>query len=84
MVYGHTIQIPIFHGVNGDYLSKYVFFASIYTCFYMQAFFILTGYTSNYAKDLKQYFLSMGKTVVLPWLSFSLIVNTLQSGGGNS
>ncbi len=73
MVLGHISNIAGRRGVDDTYLVKCVFYTSLYTCFFMQAFLILTGYTSNFNKDFKSFFISLVKTVVIPWTFFSVI-----------
>lgn len=74
MVLGHISNIAGKHGIDDQDLKKCIFFASIYGVFFMQAFFILTGYTSNFEKAIHEYLISIGKTLVLPWFSFSLVM----------
>lgn len=73
MVFGHVPNIAGGLGVYDFYLTKCVSFSSLYSCFFMQAFLILTGYTSNFEKDTPSFLKSLFKTVLIPWLSFSLI-----------
>lgn len=73
MVFGHISNIAGNHGVQNVYLIKCLFFSSLYACFFMQAFLILTGYTSNFDKPAKEFFFSLVKTVLVPWFSFSII-----------
>lgn len=77
MVCGHIPNIAGHKGVDVTYLSKYGIFAQAYICFFMQAFFILTGYTSNFNKAPKTFLVSALKTIVVPWLSFSCILKLL-------
>ena len=68
-------------GVNrtsfeNDYF-KYVYgWNSIFTCFYMPAFFLISGYCSNFKKDLKIFIKSLFKNLVLPLIILSLINDT--------
>ena len=73
MVLGHICNIAGRRGIDDAYLIKCVFYASLYTCFFMQAFMILTGYTSNFNKDFKPFIVSLVKTVLIPWFFFSII-----------
>ena len=43
----------------------------------MQAFFILTGYTSNFNKPLREFFVNTFKTIVIPYISFSIITKII-------
>ena len=77
MVCGHIPNIAARNGIDITYLSKYFFVLQFYACFFMQAFFILTGYTSNFNKEPKEFLISAIKTIVIPWLSFSCILKML-------
>lgn len=77
MVLGHIPNMSGNLGLNNTYLVKCVFFASLYGCFFMQGFFVLTGYTSNFDKEFKPFLLSNIKLLVIPWLSFSVITRLL-------
>lgn len=53
---------------------KYVYgWNSIFTCFYMPAFFLISGYCSNFKKDFKTFLNSLFKSLVLPLFALSLI-----------
>lgn len=77
MVCGHIPNIAERNGIDVTYLSKYGIFAQFYICFFMQAFFRLTGYTSNFDKYPKDFLISATKTIVIPWLSFSCLLKLL-------
>ncbi len=81
MVLGHVSNIATTHKIDNSYLVKIMSFSSLYTCFFMQAFIILTGYTSNFDKKFKDYFQSLLKTILVPWLSFSIISQLCRGGG---
>lgn len=61
---------------ENDYF-KYVYgWNSIFTCFYMPAFFLISGYCSNFNKDLKTFLKSLFKSLVLPLFALSLLNDT--------
>ena len=84
MVMGHIISNAGKQEISTDYLSKSLFFTSLYTCFFMQAFIILTGYTSNYEKATKPFLTSLIKTILIPWFSFSIISQVFRMMNGAS
>ena len=84
MVMGHILSNAVKQGISTDYLSKCIFFTSVYTCFFMQAFIVLTGYTSNFEKAAKPFFVSLIKTVLIPWFSFSIISQVFRMMNGAS
>ena len=77
MVLGHISNMSGSQGIDNTLLLKCIFFASLYGCFFMQGFFVLTGYTTNFEKSFKSYIISNIKLLVIPWLSFSIITRLL-------
>ena len=77
MVLGHIQVVSGDHGIDNSDLIRCIFFSGLWGCFFMQAFFVLTGYTTNFEKDFKSYFISNVKTLVVPWFSFSIITRVL-------
>lgn len=73
MVLGHIPNIASRQGIDESFLVKCIFFTSLYTCFFMQAFLILTGYTSSFDKKPIEFYTSILKTLIIPWFSFSII-----------
>ena len=73
MVWGHIPSMAASHGLDNTNLMKCLQISSIYTCFFMQGFFILTGYTSNFERGFKDYCIGIFKSLVIPWISFSLL-----------
>lgn len=86
MVLGHIINKACNSGVASTYLLKCFSLSSLYTCFFMQAFIILTGYTSNFEKSFKDFATSLVKTILIPWLTFSVIcqLTRMTSGEGGA
>lgn len=73
MVLGHVVSSADNHGGNNTFLKQFMSFSSLYSCFFMQAFIILSGYTSNFDKTFKAFSISLVKTILLPWMAFSII-----------
>lgn len=46
----------------------------IYTCFFMQAFFFLSGYCSNFSHSAKTFFTKLLKQLIIPFVCFQLII----------
>ena len=86
MVMGHIINNAGNQGIDNTYLIKSTSFASLYICFFMQAFIILTGYTSNFEKNFKEFSISLVKAIIIPWVSFSFIcqLERIVSGEGGA
>jgi fucose 4-O-acetylase-like acetyltransferase len=73
MVLGHIPIISQAEGVNCDILSFYSYTGYFYGCFFMQAFFVLSGITSNFSKKWSSFIWGQAKGLILPFLSFSII-----------
>ena len=82
MVVGHIINKASNSGIISTYLLKCFSLSSLYTCFFMQAFILLTGYTSNFEKSFKDFATSLVKTILIPWLSFSVICQQTRMASG--
>lgn len=80
MVLGHVNNIAGTHGIEKSYLVKIMSLSSLYTCFFMQAFIILTGYTSSFDKNIVTFCSSLFKTILIPWLSFSILSQLCRDG----
>lgn len=86
MVLGHIGNIAGSKGIDNTFLTKSMFFSSLYTCFFMQAFIMLSGYTSNFEKDFISFSKSLFKSIFIPWFSFSticLLFRIILDGGGH-
>ena len=57
-------------------LADYGFVTSwqfVFTSFFMQAFFFMSGYCSNFNKEAKTFVLSLFKQLILPFIFFELL-----------
>ena len=70
-------HIPLFaqkSGIDSDILGYWGWNLSFwFVCFYMQAFFFLNGYTSDFKKDFKPFLWNSFKALIIPYIAFSLI-----------
>lgn len=46
----------------------------IFTCFFMQAFFFMSGYCSNFQKQARPFFYGLFKQLVVPFICFELLI----------
>ena len=58
---------------NSPYFSMVYGWNSIFTCFYMPAFFIISGYCTNFSKPIGEFIKSLVKILLLPFISFTII-----------
>ena len=84
MVWGHVCSFAETSGIDSAFISRCMLFSSLYICFFMQAFLVLTGYTSNFNKSFKDFFLSLIKTILIPWVSFSFISQIIRMFNGGT
>lgn len=79
---GIMVLLVIFHhvpNVYGKIFGDMAIFLPIarwdyfYTVFFMQAFFLINGYTSNFEKPFKDFIIKDAKTLLTPFLVFGLL-----------
>lgn len=67
-------QLNIFGG--GDFSLIWRSY-SFYACYFMQAFFIITGLCTNFSKEFKHFFLANLKSLVIPAVCFDIIIRII-------
>lgn len=67
-------QLNIFGG--GDFSFIWLTY-KFYACYFMQAFFIISGLCSNFEKDLKSFFYGNLKGLVIPAICFDIIIRII-------
>lgn len=68
--------------VSNDLFSLFDSWQFIFRAFFMQAFFIISGYCSNFNKPFKAFFGAQVKQIMVPWICFELLsalIYTIQS-----
>lgn len=80
---GILIMIVVLHHVFGlmrqyEYLPKQMdYLEKLYVPFFMAAFFIVTGFCSNYNKDFKKFLRQNIKILLVPAVIFYLLIHTI-------
>jgi fucose 4-O-acetylase-like acetyltransferase len=64
---------------ESDYFSWVYEWNNIFTCFYMPAFFFISGYCSNFCKPPRVFFTSLTKNLLLPLIALNVIDVMLSS-----
>lgn len=59
--------------VSNDYYILYNSWQVVFTAFFMQAFFIISGYCSNFNKPFKPFFKTQFKQLIIPFISFEIL-----------
>lgn len=68
--------------VSNDLFFLFDSWQFIFRAFFMQAFFIISGYCSNFNKPFKAFFGAQVKQIMVPWICFELLsalIYTIQS-----
>lgn len=73
MVWGHIPNISQGHNIDITYMSRFLVLMPYYVCWFMQAFFILTGFTTNFNIGGGVFVKKQIKSIIIPWFSFSII-----------
>lgn len=73
LVFAHFRSASIrFDYQNADF--SYIYgWNNIFTCFYMPAFFVISGFLSNFKKNIRPFLHSLFKGLIIPLLALSLI-----------
>ena len=69
--------------VSNDLFSLFDSWQFIFRAFFMQAFFVISGYCSNFNKPFKPFFMAQIKQIMVPWICFELLsasISTIKSG----
>lgn len=69
-------------GLNSDQFWFVSSWQIIYTSFFMQAFFCLSGYCSNFSHSAKTFFTKLLKQLIIPFVCFQLIICVINTYGG--
>lgn len=77
LVYAHFVSAQIRLPFENEYFKYVHGWNKIFTCFYMPAFFIISGYCSSLDKNIKSFLTSIGKSLIIPLICFSFISDIL-------
>lgn len=73
LVFAHFRSALYRTNFENDYFVYVYEWNSIFTCFYMPAFFLISGFCSNFKKDIKTFLNSLFKGLIIPLFALSLI-----------
>lgn len=86
VVLGHIHFIAKMNGVNYHPLEVLDQYYGVYGCFYMAAFFFLTGMCSNFDTRYKDFIVKNAKSLIIPSITLipiSVVMTKILCGGGN-
>lgn len=83
VVYGH-IGWVIGHvqGFQNALMEDTYLISAYWGAFYMGAFFVITGYCSNFNISIKDFLVKNLKGLILPAFTLGAIINSISTGGG--
>lgn len=84
LLYGHSYIYGRFVGVDEEAMHLLGRTFKIYGCFFMQTFFLITGFCSTFNLQFKEYVWKSLKTILFPGMMLSFLGNSLWDiGVGN-
>ena len=77
MIMGHVPNLARRMGYDDTNYHYFYLVLAVYGCFFMQTFFMLTGFTTNFKVPFKTFLIKQLKQIVLPYISFCIITKTI-------
>ena len=78
-MFAHFRSALIRTDFENEYFQYVYGWNSIFTCFYMPAFFFISGLCSNFRKDTKSFLISIFKSLVIPLFALSVIDDAINA-----
>lgn len=60
-------------GIENEWFKLIFYWQPLYACFFMQCFFIISGYCSNFTANFISFIKKQSKQILIPWFCFELI-----------
>ncbi len=73
LVFAHFRSAVIRIPYDSPYFEMVYGWNHIFTCFYMPAFFIISGFCSNFNKPFKEFLMSLIKKLLIPLVAFTVL-----------
>lgn len=77
MIYGHIGNTADWHSLQNAYIYQICSIERLWTGFFMCAFFVITGYCSNFKKDFSLYIVNNVRTILIPSIVFSFVLQRI-------
>lgn len=77
LVISHYVSAHNVLNISHDYIEHIDPWLIIYRCFFMQAFFIISGYCTNFDKPFTLFFKTQIKQLIIPWITFEIFYATI-------
>ena len=75
VVYSHVYGVMHTNGINNTFANTIHQSCNAFLPFFMPAFFVITGFCSNFKKNFFQFIFQSLKTIILPGITLSLLLN---------
>ena len=73
LMYTHLYSANKIIGVNNDYFNILYYFIPFIACFFMQCFFMISGYCSNFDNNFSTFIKRQWRQILVPWICFEFI-----------
>lgn len=77
MIFGHIDNTARTFSSTNEYINTICSIECLWTPFFMCAFFVITGYCSNFDKQFKPFFIKNIRTILIPSILISFILGKL-------
>lgn len=82
VIWGHSDNQALSAGINDYVVTNLCWIEHTWTPYFMCAFFVITGYCSNFNKPFYPYVISKIKSLIIPAISIGMLSKIVFEGGG--
>ena len=82
VIWGHSDNQATSAGINDSVVTKLCWIEHTWAPYFMCAFFVITGYCSNFNKAFKPFVISKIKSLIIPAISVGILLHLVFEGGG--
>lgn len=82
VIWGHSDNQALSAGINDYVVTNLCWIEHTWTPYFMCAFFVITGYCSNFNKPFYPYVISKIKSLIIPAISIGILSKLMFEGGG--
>lgn len=81
VVFGHMDNYAEMANINDPIIERLCLIERTWTPYFMCAFFIITGFCSNFSKPFKEFIVGKFKALIIPGVTISILVNIFEWRG---
>lgn len=81
VIWGHSDNQAISAGIDNSAISNLCWIERTWTPYFMCAFFVITGYCSNFNKPFKLFIISKIKSLIIPAITIGILIQLVQGAG---